>query len=325
VPFLKDIEVHVRFLIAIPLLVAAEVLVHLRIRPVVGEFLARGLVPEASLERFHRALASAYGLRNSIVAELAMIAFIYGVGVPFFWRHFAALDAATWYAVPDQDGLHLTPAGLWYAWVSVPLFQFLLLRWYFRIAIWVRFLWQVSRIRLALSAAHGDLNAGLGFLSATVFAFVPLLMAHGALLGGNIANRVLYVGGKLPDSYLEVAILLGYLLVLTAAPLCVFAPQIAEAKRRGLREFGRLAQRYAREFEGKWVDGAAESPLGTGDIQSLADLSNSLAQIRATRPLPVTRDAVMTLALATLAPMAPLILLVIPAQELALRLLKLLL
>jgi len=92
-----------------------------------------------------------------------------------------------------------------------------------------------------------------------------------------------------------------------------------------LREFGRLAQRYAREFESKWVDGAAESPLGTGDIQSLADLSNSLAQIRATRPLPVTRDAVMTLALATLAPMAPLILLVIPAQELALRLLKLLL
>src|SRR4051812_36428340 len=29
VPFLKDIEVHVRFLVAVPLLVAAELLVHL--------------------------------------------------------------------------------------------------------------------------------------------------------------------------------------------------------------------------------------------------------------------------------------------------------
>jgi len=291
---------------------------------VVAEFLARGLVPEASVERFREALRSAYRLRNSVAAEVAMLLFIYGVGIPVLWRHFAALDAATWYSTPTPGGLQLTPAGYWYAYVSVPVFQFLLLRWYFRIAIWIRFLWQVSRIRLALSAAHGDLNAGLGFLAASVYAFVPLLMAHGALLGGNIANRVLYVGGKLPDSYIEVLLMLAYLLVLVVAPLAVFAPQVAEAKRRGLREFGRLAQRYARDFEGKWVEGA-ESPLGTGDIQSLADLSASLANIRATRPLPVSRDAIVTLAVATLAPMAPLLLAVIPAQELALRLIKLLL
>jgi hypothetical protein len=210
----------------------------------------------------------------------------------------------------------------------VPLFQFLLLRWYFRIFIWMRFLWQVSRIRLNISAMHGDQTGGLGFLAGTVYAFVPLLMAHGALLAGNIANHIFHMGGTLMDSRIEVAVVVAYLLVLVFAPLTVFAPQISEAKRRASREYGRLAQRYVRDFEAKWLpDGvpAAESPLGEGDIQSLADLSNSLAAARATRTVPVTRDAVLKLALAALAPVAPLLLTVIPAEELAKRLLKLLL
>src|SRR5262245_44231147 len=39
VPFFTDLEVHVRFLIALPILIGAELLVHLRIRPVVRRFL----------------------------------------------------------------------------------------------------------------------------------------------------------------------------------------------------------------------------------------------------------------------------------------------
>jgi len=328
VPFLEDIEVHVRFLVALPLLVAAELLVHVRLRPVAQEFLARGLVPPDSIARFGDCVRSAFRLRNSVVAEVAMLALIYGLGIPFLWRQFAAFDVATWYSVPGVDGPALTPAGIWYAYVSVPLFQFLLLRWYFRIAIWARFLWQVSRIRLELSAMHGDLCAGLGFLSGTVFAFVPLLMAHGALLAGAVGNRVIHLGGHISDSYVEVGVVVAYLLILVAAPLLAFAPQISQAKRRASREYSRIAQRYARDFEARWLpDGmpVPESPLGSGDIQSLADMSNALATVRATRVFPISRDAVVRLVLAVLIPMSPLLLTVIPAEELAGRLLKLLL
>jgi len=328
VPFLQDVEVHVRFLVAVPLLVGAELLVHMRIRPVAGEFLARGLVPDDSLERFRECLRAAFRLRNSVAAELAMLALIYGAGIPFVWRHFGAFDVATWYARPTAEGPAFTLAGYWYAYVSVPLFQFLLLRWYFRIFIWMRFLWQVSRIRLDLSAMHGDLNAGLGFLGVTVYAFVPLLMAHGALLAGNVANRIFHLGGTLAEARYEIALVVGYLLVLVFAPLTVFAPQVAEAKRRAAREYGRLSQRYVRDFEARWLPGgapAAQSPLGQSDIQSLADMGNALATSRATHGVPITRDAVLKLALAALVPLAPLLLTVIPAEELAKRLLKLLL
>ena len=326
VTFLKDIEVHVRFLIAVPLLVAAELLVHMRLRNVAGEFVARGLVPDESLERFRDCLRSAFRLRNSVLAEVAMIVLVYAVGIHFLWEQFAVLDVATWYALPGPEGARFTPAGYWYAYVSVPLFQFLLLRWYYRIAIWIRFLWQVSRIPLRITAMHGDGYAGLGFLSGAVYAFVPLLMAHGAIVAGNIANRIFYQGARLPDTYVEIGIVVAYLLVLVATPLTFFALQVSEAKRRDSRLYGRLAQRYANDFAAAWIEtgAAAPSPLGTGDIQSLADMANSLATVRATRSVPLTREAILKLGVAVLAPISPLLLTIIPAKELAKQLLKLL-
>ena len=38
-PFLYDIDMHVRLLLALPLLILAELVVHQRMRPVVGQFL----------------------------------------------------------------------------------------------------------------------------------------------------------------------------------------------------------------------------------------------------------------------------------------------
>jgi hypothetical protein len=285
-------------------------------------------VPEESVPRFHECLRSAFRLRNSVTAEVLMIVLVYAVGVPFVWRYYAGLEVGTWYAALGPDGPHLTAAGLWYVAVSVPLFQFLLLRWYFRLVIWMRFLWQVSRIRLNLSAMHADQAAGLGFLAGTVYAFVPLLMAHGALVAGVVANRIFYAGATLADMRFEIAIMVAYLLVLVFAPLTVFAYQVNEAKRRAARIYGRLAQRYVRDFEEKWLpqdSPSGESPVGSGDIQSLADMANSLATVRATRTVPVSRDAVLKLAVAALVPLAPLLLTMIPAEELAKRLLKLLL
>jgi hypothetical protein len=328
VPFIYDIQVHVRFLIAMPLLIVAEILVHQRLRPVVSEFLTRELIPEESMAAFHDAVRSALRWRNSIIAELMMIAIVYGIGVPVVWREMSFMSVPTWYAAPQPDGGGLTLAGTWYAYISVPIFQFMLLRWYYRMIIWMRFLWQTSRIRLNVSAMHGDRMAGLGFLAKTVYAFVPLAMAHGAILAGTIANRVLFLGAKLVDSQVEVAIVVAFLFILVFAPLAVFAPQVSSAKRAASKIYGRLAQLYVREFEAKWMPAglpAADSLLGTGDIQSLADLANSMEVVRACRIVPITREAIIMLAVATLIPVSPLLLTVIPLEEVGKHLLKMLL
>ena len=327
IPFLLDVDVHVRFLVTLPLLIVAELVVHQRMRLVVPQFLERNLIPASALPRFDAAIASAFRLRNSVLAEVLLIAFVYIIGVLLLWRHYVALTTVTWYAMPTAEGLKLSVTGLWYAYVSLPIFQFLLVRWYYRVFIWIRFLWQVSRIQLSLIPTHPDRVGGLGFLPNAVFAFMPLAVAHGALLAGLIANRIFYVGAALPDFKVEIAVLAVFLLCLVLGPLLVFSPQLAQAKRIGNREYGALAERYVREFDAKWLRGGApaDAPLiGSGDIQSLADLANSFEVVRTMRIAPITRDALIRLVVATLAPVVPLALTMMPLEELLRKLLGIL-
>jgi len=319
VPFLLDVEVHVKFLLAMPLLIAAELVVHQRMRFVVRQFLERNLIPESAMTRFDAAIASAFRLRNSVLAEVLLIAFVYGVGILIVWRHYTTLDTATWYATPSVEGSTLSLAGMWYGYVSLPVFQFLLLRWYFRMFIWIRFPWQVSRIELSLVPTHPDRAGGLGFLSNIVYSFVLLAVAHGALLAGNLANRIFYLGAALPEFKIEIAVIVIFLLCVVLGPLLVFAPQLAQAKRTGLREYGTLAVRYVREFDAKWLRGGApadEPFVGSADIQSLADLGNSFEVVRTMQFAPITKDAVLRLVGATLAPFVPLLLTMMPLEEL---------
>lgn len=327
VPFLLDVEVHVRFLIALPLLIIAELVVHQRMRFVVRQFLERRLIPESALSCFHAAIKSAFRLRNSMGAEVLLIAFVYIVGVLLFWRQYVALAAATWYAIPTNDGMKFSLAGLWYGYVSLPLYQFLLARWYYRMFIWTRFLWHVSRMKLSLIPTHPDRVGGLGFLANIVYALIPLALAHGVMLGGPIANRILYLGAALPEFKVEIAVVAAFVVMLVLGPLLMFSPQLAQAKRTGNREYGELAARYVREFDAKWVRGgapASEPLVGSSDIQSLADLANSFEVVRTMQFAPITRDALLRLIAATLAPVAPLALTMMPLEELLTRLLGIL-
>lgn len=327
VPFLFDVEVHVKFLLVMPLLIVAELMVHQRMRLVVRQFLERHLIPESAMARFDAAIASAFRLRDSVLAEVSLIAFVYIVGVLIVWRHYTALTTATWYATPSVEGSTLSLAGIWYGYVSVPFFQFLLLRWYYRLFIWIRFLWQVSRIELSLVPTHPDRVGGLGFLSNIVYSFALIAVAHGALLAGNLANRIFYLGAALPEYKIEIAVVVIFLLCLVLGPLLLFAPQLAQAKRVGNREYGALAERYVREFDAKWLRGrvSAEEPLvGSADIQSLADLANSFEVVRTMQIAPITRDALIRLVAATLAPVVPLALTMMPFEELLKKLLGIL-
>jgi hypothetical protein len=327
VPFLLDLEVHVRFLVAIPLLIAAELVVHRRMRFMVEQFLQRNLIPESAMTRFDAAIASVFRLRNSTLAEVMLIVFVYVFGIMIIWRQYFVLDTATWYATPSVENSKLSLAGMWYGYVSLPIFQFLLLRWYFRVFIWMRFLWQVSRIDLSLVPTHPDRVGGLGFLSYTVYAFVPLLIAHGALLAGLLGNRIFHLGAKLPDFMLESLVLVIFLMCVVLGPLLVFAPQLAQTKRVGSREYGALAERYVREFDAKWLRGGApaDEPLvGSADIQSLADIGNSFEVVRTMRIVPFTKEAILQLAVVAAAPMAPLLLTMMPFEELLKKLLGIL-
>jgi hypothetical protein len=325
VPFLLDVDAHARFLLALPLFIVAELIVHQRMRLVVAQFVERGLVPDDARWKFNAAIASAMRLRNSVVAEVLLIAFVYAVGVLVIWRSHVAIEVPTWYGRTLGGKLQPTLAGWWFGFVSLPLIQFILLRWYFRMFIWARFLWHVSRIELRLLPTHPDRAGGLGFLSTVTHAFAPLLVGHGVLLAGVTADKIFFAGAKLADFKLELAGWVTMMLCFVLAPLLVFAPRLARTKRTGLSEYGRLAQCYVREFDQKWLRGGApsEEPLvGSADLQSLADLGNSFEVVKNMKPVPFTKETVLQLAVISLVPVAPLVLTMIPLGELLDRFLK---
>jgi len=127
ISFFRDIEVHARFLVALPILIAAELLVHSRIRVTVRRFFEWRIVLPEDKPLFHKAIESAVKLRNSASVELALLAAVYTLGL-WAWSGRSVLDLQTWYALPGGRW-KLTPAGYWYVFVSLPLFQFILLRW----------------------------------------------------------------------------------------------------------------------------------------------------------------------------------------------------
>jgi hypothetical protein len=319
IPFVEDVEVHVRLLVALPLLIAAELIVHRRLLPAVQQFTQRRIVRSEDLPAFQRAIDLTLRLRNSVWIEVGLIAVVYSVGI-WVWRSQVAIESPSWYALPDDGGMRLTWAGYWFVFVSVPLFQFILLRWYFRFLLWFLFLLRVSRLRLTLVPTHADRTGGLGFLGASATAFAPVLMAQGAMLAGLIASQIFHAGRSLPEFKVEIVAFLAFFIVITLIPLTVFAPDLAKTKRDGLRNFGRLASRYSGSFEGKWfqVDPVGENDLlGTGDIQSLADLGNSFGVVQEMRLVPFGWRDVTRLAAMTATPFLPLLLTVFSLEDFA--------
>jgi hypothetical protein len=320
--FLHDVEVQVRFLVALPVLIWADLIVHSRICRVARRFVERGIVREEDLPRFKAPIEAAARLRNSGLVEVALLISIYTLGL-WLWNSRFGIDSPTWYAMPGGRW-HLTPAGYWYVFVSIPILQFLLLRWYVRFYIWYRFLWHVSRLNLHLVPIHPDHCAGLAFLGKSAYAFGPVLFAQGAMLAGLVASRVLYRGESLLSFKLEMGGFVVFFVLAVLGPLLMFTPKMAAAKRKGLADYGQIAQGYVDSFEEKWVLNTppSEEVLGSGDIQSLADLNNSYEIVSDMRFVPFGLKDIIRLAAATAAPLAPLLLTIFPLEELIERLVK---
>jgi hypothetical protein len=326
IPFLRDIEAHARFLVALPALIIAELEVQIRVSPLVRRFVERGIVVTEDLPAYYKTVNTALRVRNSVAVESLLLVLVYTVG-QWIWRSQVAMGGPTWYATPDATHLNLTLAGYWFAFVSIPLFQFILLRWYMRFMIWFWFLWRVSRLHLHLTAAHPDRAGGIGFLGTVSYAFGPILFAQGALVAGVIADRVLYDGQSLLSFKLEAAAWIGLFVLIIFCPLAMFTAQLSRTKRRGSAEYGLLANRYLFGFEAKWIGGGSPETselLGTADLQSLADLGNSYSFVRQMRLVPFGPEDVARMAAIAAAPLLPLTLMVLSAEEVLTRLVKVL-
>ena len=332
-PFLLDASAHVRFLLALPLLIVAEIGVNARIREALKQFDARQIVPPPSLPRFREAITAAIRSRDSWLAEAIMMVWVLSLAIVHYSGLYFALNEApvglsSWHELAVKDGGGRSSAGMWFNFISMPIFQFVTLRWYYRIMIWAVLLWRVSRLELHLVPTHPDRVAGLGFLSQTAYAYLPLALAHGAMLSAIIANRILYGDEVLTMFWIEITLMVMFVFCLVLLPLLLFAPLLTAAKLKGSAEYGALAGSVVRAFDERWLrDRTREKSnlLDVGEASSMTDLDTTLGIIREMSYVPIARETILWIAVAVLAPMLPLLLTVMPAEELLKKLLGMLL
>ena len=314
IPFWQSVGTHTRFLLAVPLFFSAEAVFDARVGDVLRRIVQVGLIVPSDEPALKKALRLAIRSRDSWAIEVGL-ATLTGVGI---WSGLRTdlPGVSTWRHAADGG---LTLAGWWYSLVCLPVFQFLFWRWGWRLLIWTRLLWRLSRLNLQLIPTHPDTSGGLAVLGVAHVDLALLSFAVSAILSASYAEQILFGGVPLTSFAIPItATVIGSTLTLIA-PLIFFVPKLIDVKQRALLEYGTLAAHYTRAFAAKWLrtDPPPDEPiLGSADIQSLADFGSSFNLIRNMSPLPITMSQVIMLVVAAALPFTPLILLVIPLDQL---------
>ena len=308
VSLLRDPSIYCRYLVALPLLILAEVVVARGLAVQSGYFLESGLIRENQRSRYSVAETELKRLFDSMVVQGVILVLSYVLVITLRTVVAYSAGSSTWERLAAAQGGTITFAGWWSILVSLPILVFLLLRWFWRTCAWAWFLFRVSQLDLELTPTHPDRAGGLGFVAWGQASFAPILAAVSAVLSGSFAGEVLYahesVNSLKYHLMVFVVLSLGFLL----APLLVFSRQLAQCRFQAKLEFGMLVWRHDRAFDEKWMRAPASSQkglLGSPDASSLADIASGFEHVERMRIMPLDNQAVIVLFVAAMVPMLP--------------------
>jgi hypothetical protein len=304
---------HVRIGVVIPLLFSCDRTLDARIRAFLGEIVHTGVIPVSEYGELERVLLRIRGWKDGALADFvcllsAVLMLLYGNQLH--------LPGSTSIYDPRQASASLTAQWYWFG--CLTLYRVLMLRWVWRIGLSWYLLLRLAKLRLRLFAPHPDRMGGLGNIELVQANLLPLVFALSAVQSAALAEGIARGSASFEASYPTVLLTLVVGCTLLLTPLFFFMAQFWSCRVNGLDEYSQLATRYVRDFEDKWVRGSSTEPLlGTSDLQSLADLGNSVRVVQELQWVPIPLTLLKRIVIAGLVPFAPLILLEYPVAEIA--------
>jgi hypothetical protein len=250
------------------------------------------------------------------LAELIVTILAYGL-VAFLLINVPPDELPSWYWL-KSDYQTLTLAGGWNALVSAPLFILLFFGWLWRAFLWARFLWLMSRLDLHLIPGHPDHAGGLMFLGNSLRAFWLVSFALGAIIAGQVANRITLYGESLATFKHIVIGLVVLVLILFVGPLALFIGKLRDTKRRGDFVYGALASEVGRQFEHECLNrerAANKKASNAQDFSFHSNIYGIVANVYGMKDFPFGLRSLGLLIAVTLAPFAPVALMVMPLAE----------
>jgi hypothetical protein len=313
---LSDWAVTARLLVGVPLLIAIQTETDRQMMRIAQTLRSTGLVLPGEVARLAHIISSTTQLAHSTAGEiifavlaLAQSAFLLNLAVSrgdLLWVHHAG------------GFLGLSLPGWWCVVIALPLSTLVAMRWAWRVILWWRFCWLVSRLELQIVPSHPDRAGGLGFLN------IPLpifgMAAAGALCGmaGTFATRILATGAKLGDLQGPAITCLVGTLIVFAGPLTLFVVRLWRAKNQGIVAYGALVCAQARAFDDRWiapgavVDGGA---LKDEDFTARTDLNTVVEVVYGMRTTVYTIRHLIGLVVVAALPFGPVALLLVPVKQ----------
>jgi hypothetical protein len=310
------IGVHARLLVAIPLFFVCEASVVPRMAEFVRYIVRSGVVTPDSLPALESRVASITRWEESWRSDA--ICLLAAVLLPLIGTQLHLVGGTATFD-PGRAVAAGSLAASWYWYVCLPLFRFLMFRWLLRLGLWWYFLCRTAMLNLNLVPTHPDGAAGLGYLEVVHTHFATLVFTISAVQSASFAEELSAGTTTFEALYPTLALILALDAVLFLGPLFIFAPKLWACRVKGLSDYMEFAASYVHGFDRKWLgaDAAPAEPLlGTPDLQSLADLSNSVGIVRNMRWVPLSLPLLQSLAIAALAPFLPLALFKYPVADL---------
>jgi hypothetical protein len=322
-PMLQHFGVTVRCLVAIPLLVLAEATAHARTARLLPYFVRSGLVTEAALPRFREIVRGVARLRDATLpwVAIAVILLAWTVLDPGASRS----HELRWAEGAPGQGAHFGFGGWWFLAVAVPLFLALLLAWLWRAVLLCVLLGRIARLDLAIVATHPDRTGGLGFLEELPSAFGLVVLALSAVVASGWAHDVVFHGVTVQSLAPLMGLFVAIVLLVFLAPLLVFAPRLAAARRGALLDYGALVGEHGRRVRRRWIEGESvpdDGLLAAPELGPVADTAVLYDAVRGMRTLPIGKRALVSLALPAALPLIVVLSLQVPLKTLLLTLLK---
>jgi hypothetical protein len=319
-PIVRDISVHTRLLIGIPLLIQAERILEDRCRSAVEQLYAGQFAERAVIDRI---IGRARRLRDSRPVVLALAALALVGSQALLWGVHGLTGPFAGVTEPGE----LSFSRLWYVFVAWPIAQVLLLRWLWHWVVWSYVTVRLSRLPLATIATHPDRAAGIGFLSEPINGFSGFVLAMSVLMASGWSAQVLYRHVPL-QTFVPVFVAFVVLAaILACGPLLLFIRILYRARHREIDRYNGLALDYVRAFHRKWIEDGSDRDqlLGSSDVQSLNDLCGAYEHLVQSRLVPFNLRTLVGLLVAAIVPMLPLVAASMPLDELLKRLAQVLL
>ena len=316
-PLLQHFGIHVRFLIALPLLILGEAKMDKLMTRFIPHFLTSGLVRVEQEGAFKEIIQGVIRLRNLTMPWLIIAVLILA------WTIFKP-------AVSDDHELIWAASGFggfWFNYVSRPIFTILMVAWLWRLALLVILLKRIAGLGLNLVPTHADRAGGLGFLEKLPTAFSLFALAVSSVIASRLAHDVVYHGVHVISLKVLLVAFLIVVIGLCITPLLVFIGSLVTAKRQALLEYGTLVGQHGRLVRRRWILGETLDDDTLLDAQEIGPVADTLAlydAVKNMRAAPIGKSAIMGVALPALIPLLALFSIEVPIKEVLTKLLGIL-